>query len=183
MRELIHMPDEREKRALFKMSDRVMNLISMVIFYMIMILFIFIAIVLIGLAFDRLWITVTAFPRVSLDVLFEAIGFTTVGVAVVELARTMYEEEIQSPIQMTAPLKIRHFLSRFLTVIIISLAIEFLTMVFRFSHKPDEFIYLYEAAAVALGASLLFIAWALYNWTSVAVEKHEHETVQSQLRK
>ncbi len=165
-----------EKRALYQMSDRVMDLISLLIFYLIMILFIFIAIVLIGLAFDRLWITVTTFPNVSLDVLFEAIGFTTVGVAVVELARTMYEEEIQSPIQMTAPLKIRHFLSRFLTVIIISLAIEFLTMVFRFSHKPDEFVYLYEAAAVAFGAALLFLAWAFYNWTSVAVEKHEHET-------
>jgi hypothetical protein len=106
-----------------------------------------------------------------------------VGVAVVELARTMYEEEIQSPIQMTAPLKIRHFLSRFLTVIIISLAIEFLTMVFRFSHKPDEFVYLYEAAAVALGAALLFVAWALYNWTSVAVEKHEHETIGHQIKR
>ncbi|HEY3273229.1 MAG TPA: hypothetical protein VGJ92_05670 [Methanocella sp.] len=95
----------------------------------------------------------------------------------------MYEEEIQSPIQMTAPLKIRHFISRFLTVIIISLSIEFLTMVFRFSHKPDEFVYLYEAAAVALGAALLFVAWALYNWTSVAVEKHEHETVGQHIKR
>lgn len=169
------MPDD-QKRLLFTLSDRFMDLISLVIFYLIMALFVVIAIVLIGLAFDRLWITATTFPRVSLDVLFEAIGFTTVGVAVVELARTMYEEEIQSPIQMTAPLKIRHFLSRFLTVIVISLAIEFLTMVFRFSHKPDEFIYLYESAAVAFGASLLFASWALYNWTSVAVEKHERET-------
>jgi hypothetical protein len=152
-----------------------MEIISIMIFYLIMALFIIIAIVLIGLAFDRLWMAATTFPNVSLDVLFEAIGFTTVGVAVVELARTMYEEEIQSPIQMTAPLKIRHFLSRFLTVIVISLAIEFLTMVFRFSHKNDEFTYLYEAAAVALGVALLFVAWAFYNWTSVAVEKHEHE--------
>lgn len=160
-----------------------MDLISLAIFYLVMILFILTAIVLIGLAFDRLWLTLTIFPRVSLDILFEAIGFTTVGVAVIELARTMYEEEIQSPIQMTAPLKIRHFISRFLTVIIISLSIEFLTMVFRFSHKPNEFIYLYEAAAVALGAALLFIAWALYNWTSVAVEKHEHETVGPQIKR
>jgi hypothetical protein len=171
------MPDERDKKDLYRISDRVMDLISLLIFYLIMVLFIIIAIVLIGLAFDRLWVTAVTFPNVSLDVLFEAIGFTTVGVAVVELARTMYEEEIQSPIQMTAPLKIRHFLSRFLTVIVISLAIEFLTMVFRFSHKPDEFIYLYEAAAVALGAALLFVAWAFYNWTSVAVERHEHDTV------
>jgi hypothetical protein len=170
-------PGEREKNGLDWLSDRAMDLVYLLIFYLIMVLFVIIAVVLIGLAFDRLWLTATTFPNVSLDVLFEAIGFTTVGVAVVELAQTMYEEEIRSPVQMTAPLKIRHFLSRFLTVIVISLAIEFLTMVFRFSHKPDEFVYLYEAAAVALGAALLFVAWALYNWTSVAVEKHEQQAV------
>jgi hypothetical protein len=169
------MPGEPVTEDMYKLSDRVISLISLLIFSLVMVLFIAIAIVLIGLAFDRLWMAVSAFPSVSLDVLFSAIGFTTVGVAVIELARTMYEEEVRSPIQMTAPLKIRHFLSRFLTVIIISLAIEFLTMVFRFSHKTDEFTYLYEAAAVALGVSLLFVAWAVYNWTSVCVEKHEHE--------
>lgn len=177
------MPGEPEKKELLQLSDKVMDIISMFIFYLIMVLFIFIAIVLLGLAFDRLWVTVTTFPGVSLDVLFEAIGFTTVGVAVIELARTMYEEEIQSPIEMTAPLKIRHFLSRFLTVIVISLAIEFLTMVFRFSHKPDEFAYLYEAVAVAFGVALLFIAWSFYNWTSVAVEKHENEFRAQQMKK
>lgn len=176
------MPDERAETEVLRLSDRAMGVVSTVIFYLIMILFIAIAILLIGLAFDRVYLAATNFPSVSLDVLFEAIGFTTVGVAVVELARTMYEEEIQSPIQMTAPIKIRHFLARFFTVIIISLAIEFLTMVFRFSHKADEFVYLYEAAAVAAGAALLFLAWALYNWTSVAVEKHEQGAV-DQLKK
>jgi hypothetical protein len=56
-------------------------------------------------------------------------------------------------------------------------------MVFRFSHKPDEFVFLYEAAAVAFGVALLFIAWSLYNWTSVAVEKHENESRASQMKK
>lgn len=57
------------------------------------------------MAFDRFRVTATVFPHVSHDVLFEAIGLTTVGVAVVGLARTMYEEEMRSPIQMMAPLK------------------------------------------------------------------------------
>lgn len=170
------MPDERVMQDQNRLSDRVVTLISMVIFYLIMVLFIIIAVVLVGFAFDRLWITVTTFPNVSLDVLFEAIGFTTVAVAVVELAQTMYEEEIHSPKEMKATVKTRHFLSRFLTVIVISLAIEFLTMVFRFSHQPDEFVYLYEASAVALGAAVLFLAWGLYNWTSIIVERHERET-------
>ncbi len=87
------------KRTFYRLSDRAMDVVSLFIFYLIMVFFVIIAIVLLGLSFDRLWITATTFPNVSFDVLFEAIGFTTVGVAVVELARTMYEEEIQTPVE------------------------------------------------------------------------------------
>lgn len=147
---------------------------SRLIFLVITLLFVLISVVLICMAFDRLWLTVRAFPMISLDFLFETIGFTTIAAAVFELARTMYDEEIRSKVKMNAPIKIRHFISRFLTVIIISLSIEFLTMVFRFSHKPDEFQYLIQAAAVAVGISLLFVSWAFYNKTSVPVEQYEH---------
>ena len=157
--------------------DRAMGLTSFIIFSVVTLLFVLISITLLCMAFDRLWVTVTAFPGIVLDALFETIGFTTIAAAVFELARTMYEEEIRSRIKMNAPLKIRHFISRFLTVIIISLSIEFLTMVFRYSHKPDEFNYLLQAAAVAVGIALLFASWAIYNRTSVPVERYEHELV------
>ncbi|OPY26053.1 MAG: hypothetical protein A4E28_02767 [Methanocella sp. PtaU1.Bin125] len=166
-------PDRDEKETI---SDRAMDWFSVLFFYVITLLFILISLVLIGLAFDRLYATATAFPQIALDSLFETIGFTTIAAAVFELARTMYEEEIRSEVKMTAPIKIRHFISRFLTVIVISLSIEFLTMVFRYSHKPTEFAYLFEAAAVAVGIALLFIAWAFYNRTSVPVEQFERNT-------
>lgn len=153
----------------------VMDLVSSLIFYTITLLFILISIVMIILAFDRLYLTVIALPNVALELLFECIGFTTVSAAVIELAKTMYEEEIRSRVRMNAPRKIRRFISRFMTVIIISLSIEFLTMVFRYSHKTDEFAYLVNAAAVAIGVAAIFIAWAIFNKDSVPVEKIEHD--------
>ncbi len=169
------MPDSTGRKAPIALSDRLLNYASAAIFYVVTLLFILVSILLICLAFDRLLVTAASFPQVQLDSLFETIGFTTVAAAVFELARTMYEEEIRSLTKMTAPLKIRHFISRFLTVIVISLSIEFLTMVFRYSHKTGEFVYMYEAAAVAIGIALIFFAWAYYNKTSVYVEQHEHE--------
>ena len=157
-----------------RIPDRAMDLASNIIFYLITLLFVLISIVLLVMAVDRLWVTVTALPQIMLDSLFETIGFTTIAAAVFELARTMYEEEIRSKARMNAPLKIRHFISRFLTVIIISLSIEFLTMVFRYSHKPDEFHFLLQAALVAAGIAALFAAWAYYNRMSVPVEQFEH---------
>lgn len=169
------MGDSQDSLQKMNVPDRLMDLISTVIFYVVTLLFVLISLMLICLAFDRFWATVTVFPQIVLDSLFETIGFTTIAAAVFELARTMYEEEIRSKTGMNAPQKIRHFLSRFLTVIIISLSIEFLTMVFRYSHKPDEFHFLLQASLVAIGISALFIAWAVYNRTSVPVEKFEHE--------
>jgi hypothetical protein len=156
-------------------TDIILSILAKVIFYTIILLFILSSAVLLLLAFYSLWITVTALPVIKLDSLFEAIGFTTVSSAVFELARTMFDEELRSDVKMNAPRKIRHFISRFMTVIIVSLSIEFLTMVFRYSHKADEFSYLFESAAVAIGIAVVFVAWSYYNKTSVAVEEWENK--------
>jgi len=162
-----------DRPADIKIADVILLIVSRVIFYIIILLFVLIAVLMLVLAFNSLWVTVTALPAVKLDTLFEAIGFTTVSSAVFELARTMFDEELKSAVKMNAPRKIRHFISRFMTVIMISLSIEFLTMVFRYSHKPDEYIFLFESAAVAAGIAVIFIAWSYFNTTSVRVEEWE----------
>jgi hypothetical protein len=118
-----------------------------------------------------------------ITLLFESIGFTTISAAVFELAKTIYDEEIASMVKMDHPGKIRHFMSRFLTVIIISLAIEFLTMVFRFSHNPEEYIYLFESAAVAVGIALIYVSWAYFNKISESTEKWERQIIASGQKK
>jgi hypothetical protein len=167
------MPGGHESTADVRLTETILAFASKAIFYTIILLFILISALMLLIAFYSLWVTVLALPTIKLDSLFEAIGFTTVSSAVFELARTMFDEELKSEVKMNAPRKIRHFISRFMTVIIISLSIEFLTMVFRYSHKPDEFSYLYESAAVALGIALVFIAWSYFNKTSVGVEEWE----------
>ncbi len=169
------MADEPVPSLDIRLADGILGIISKVVFYIIILLFVLISALMLVLAFYSLWVTVTSLPTIMLENLFEAIGFTTVASAVFELARTMFDEEVKSNIKMNAPRKIRHFISRFMTVIIISLSIEFLTMVFRYSHKTDEFTFLFESAAVALGIAVVFVAWAYYNKSSVVVEKWEEQ--------
>jgi hypothetical protein len=171
------MPSERDLPPDIRVANIILAVLSKAIFYIIILLFILTAAFMLLLGFYSLYLTVMAHPSIKLDTLFEAIGFTTVSSAVFELARTMFDEELKSEVRMNAPRKIRHFISRFMTVIMISLSIEFLTMVFRYSHKPDEFLYLYEAAAVAAGIALVFVAWAYFNKTSVGVEEWEEKTI------
>ncbi len=177
------MPEGQRRRADVAITNAILNLISRMIFYSVILLFVLISALMLALAANDLWLTATAFPNPGLDVLFEAIGFTTVASAVFELARTMFEEELKSTVKMNAPRKIRHFISRFMTVIMISLSIEFLTMVFRYSHKADEFIYLFQSSAVAAGIALVFIAWSYFNKTSVSVEEWEEKVPATGLEK
>ena len=173
------MEEEQALAPDVRAADGIMGIVSKVIFYIIILLFVLIAVVMLVLAFYSLWVTVTTLPAVNLEYLFESIGYTTVASAVFELARTMFDEEIKSKTKMNAPRKIRHFVSRFMTVIIISLSIEFLTMVFRYSHKTGEFVFLFESAAVAVGIGVVFVAWSYFNRSSVDVEKWEEKTPSS----
>jgi uncharacterized membrane protein len=168
--------DEQSLSIDVKVANSIIGIISKLIFYVIVLLFVLISAVMLILAFYSLWVTVSTLPAVNLEFLFESIGYTTVASAVFELARTMFDEEVKSKIKMNAPRKIRHFISRFMTVIIISLSIEFLTMVFRYSHKLGEFTYLFESAAVAFGIGVVFVAWSYFNKSSVEVEKWEEKT-------
>ncbi len=53
-------------------------------------------------------------------------------------------------------------------------------MVFRYSHNPKEFGFLWQSAAVAAGIALVFIAWSYINTTSVVAEEWENRVPSSE---
>jgi hypothetical protein len=59
-----------------------------------------------------------------------SIGLLTIAIASLELGQTVLEEEIQRKAHMSTPTRVRRFLSRFMILIVVSLAIEFLIIVF-----------------------------------------------------
>ena len=73
---------------------------------------------------------------------------------------TIVEDEFKSEERLSAPARIRRVLSRFLVVVIVSLAIECLVATFQYVH--DEPAMLAQAATIALGAAALLIAWGVF---------------------
>src|SRR5687768_6958834 len=86
----------------------------------------------------------------------ESIGLLTIAVAALELSQTVWEEEVQRQSLMSAPTRVRRFISRFLVVVVVALAIEALTAAFRFAHEKPELLP--HAAMIAFGAAALLIA-------------------------
>ena len=113
--------------------------------------------------------------RARFNGILEAIGLLTIAVAALELGQTVLEEEVQREAHMSAPTRVRRFLSRFLIVVIVSLSIETLVAVFRFIHdKPDQ---LPQASAIGFAAAALLAAWGVFIRLNRSAEELEPEAM------
>jgi hypothetical protein len=143
-------------------------------------LFVCCALALIGLAVAQLWTGIQPFePRPTvqrLNAVLEGLALLTVAVAALELGQTILEEEVQRAEHMSAPTRVRRFLSRFLVVLVVAMSIESLVIAFRTSHEsPKDLVY---AAAVGLTAAALLAAWGLFIWLNTSAEELEPEAME-----
>ncbi|MGI9078576.1 MAG: hypothetical protein ACR2G6_14790 [Gemmatimonadaceae bacterium] len=114
--------------------------------------------------------------RARFNSVLETIGLLTIAVAALELGQTILEEEVQRKAQMSAPTRVRRFLSRFLVVVVVSLAIESLVAVFQFVH--DDPTHLPQATGIAVGAAALLAAWGLFVKLNKSAEELEPEAME-----
>ena len=147
--------------------------------FVISLLFIGSALTLISMAGFELWQGIQPLRPVALrhrlNAVLESIAVLTVAVAALELAQTILEEEVQREAQMSAPTRVRRFLSRFMIVLVVALSIEALVAVFQFSHEAPA--HLPYAATIGLMAAALLVAWGLFVWLNQSVELLEPEAM------
>jgi type VI protein secretion system component VasK len=104
----------------------------------------------------------------------------TVAVAALELGQTILEEEVHRQAQMSAPTRVRRFLSRFMVVLVVALSIETVVLVMRVGRDaPEDLPY---AASVGIATALLLAAWGLFIRLNRAAEELEPEAMQAAKR-
>ena len=141
-------------------------------------LFVLSAAVLLAFAAYDLW-QVVAPGEGSLDArlgsVLDAIALLTIAVASLQLGQTIVEEEVQREAHMSAPTRVRRFLSRFMVVLVVALTIEALVAVFHYSREdPSRLPY---AASVGLMAAALLAAWAVFVKLNISAETLEPEAM------
>src|SRR5918992_2418390 len=103
----------------------------------------------------------------------ESIGLITVALMALEMAQTVMEEEVVRRVHVSAPTRVRRYLSRFLVVVVVALSIESLVGVVEALHTdPSD---LPRAASVAVGAAALLTAWGAFVRLNREVEELEPE--------
>lgn len=139
---------------------------------------------LIALAALQLWQGVQPFETAALfdrlNAVLESIAVLTVAVAALELGQTILEEEVHRQAQMSAPTRVRRFLSRFMVVLVVALSIETVVLVMRVGRDaPEELPY---AASVGIATALLLAAWGVFIRLNRSAEELEPEAMQAAKR-
>ena len=112
--------------------------------------------------------------------ILESIGLLTIAVVALELGQTIVEEEVQRAAHVSAPTRVRRFLSRFMVVIVVALSIETLVAVFGFAH--DDPSRLAQAASIGVAAGVLLAAWGVFIRLNKSAEELEPEALEDAKR-
>ncbi|HEX8174968.1 MAG TPA: hypothetical protein VF543_07600 [Pyrinomonadaceae bacterium] len=108
--------------------------------------------------------------------ILESIGLLTIAVVALELGQTILEEEVQREVQVSAPTRVRRFLSRFMVVVVVALAIESLVSIFELAHEDTS--RLPHAAMIGVAAGVLLAAWGLFIKLNRSAEELEPEAME-----
>jgi hypothetical protein len=134
------------------------------------------ALLLVGIAARIGWHAVAAgFDEKAAMALIEAVGLVAAAVVALQIAETIIEEEVIRDADISAPTRVRRFLSRFFVVVIVALAIEGLVATFKALHEnPAQLSY---AAGLLIAVGVLLAAWGYFIRMNGSAEDLEPEAM------
>ena len=143
---------------------------------LIAVLFVCASLVLIAIAANFGWHALAGGLTVgAAQGIIEAIGLIAVAVVALQIAQTIVEEEVIREAQVSAPTRVRRYLSRFLVVIVIALAVEGLVATFKALH--DDLSQLPYAASIVISVAILLAGWGVFIWLNRSAEELEPEAM------
>ena len=139
------------------------------------------ALLLIVVAIRTGWTAIVAgLGRASADGIIEAVGLLAVAVVALQIAQTIAEEEVIRDAHISAPTRVRRFLSRFMVVVVVALVIEGLVATVKAVH--EDVTGLLFAAALLVSAAALLAGWGVFVRLNRYAEELEPEAMQAAKR-
>ncbi|MBX9605958.1 MAG: hypothetical protein K2Y51_07015 [Gammaproteobacteria bacterium] len=107
--------------------------------------------------------------------IIEALGIMAAAVVALQISQTIAEEEVVRDALISGPTRVRRFLSRFLVVVVVAVAIEGLVATFRAAHgEPVDLLY---AAGHLVATGALLAGWGVFVRMNRYAEELEPEAM------
>ena len=135
------------------------------------------ALLMLASAIHTAWLALgEGFDEKAAMTVIEAVGLVAVAIVSLQIAQTIAEEEVIRDAHVSAPTRVRRFLSRFMVVIAIALAIEGLIGTFKALHEaPADLLY---SAILIMAVGVLLAGWGAFIWFNRAAEDVEPEAME-----
>ncbi|MDM0112238.1 hypothetical protein QTI66_08755 [Variovorax sp. J22R133] len=124
-------------------------------------------------AFAGEWDAATA------EAIIEAVGVLAAAVVAMQISQTIAEEEVIRDAHISAPTRVRRFLSRFMVVIVVAIAVEALVATFKAREVPELLLH---ASAVVCAVGVLLAGWGLFIRMNRYAEELEPEAMEEAKR-
>ena len=135
-----------------------------------------VSLMLLAIALRVLWQAVAGgLEEHSAVTLIEALGVLAVSVVALQIAQTITEEEVVRGAHVSAPTRVRRFLSRFVVVIAVALAVE--ALVATMKALREDMTLLPHAAASVAAVALLLAGWGHFIRANRSAEDIEPEAM------
>lgn len=108
--------------------------------------------------------------------IIEAVGLLAAAVVAMQISQTIAEEEVIREMHVSAPTRVRRFLSRFLVVLVVALVIEGLVGTFKALH--EDLAQLVYPAALLIASALLLAAWGVFIKLNRSAEELEPQKME-----
>lgn len=143
-----------------------------VIYSAVALLFAGAAVALIWRAAGTLWSAVGQREAAGIT---ESLATLAIALVALEIAQTVVEEEVVRRAQVSAPTRVRRYLSRFLVVVVVALSIKYLVAVVQFMEADPRLLW--NASSIGLAAAALLAAWGVFIRFNRAAEDVEPEAM------
>lgn len=145
------------------------------------VLFVVAALALIAIATATGWSAMThGLNETAAQGVIESVGLLATAVVALQIAQTVAEEEVMRDAHISAPTRVRRFLSRFMVVVVVALAIEGLVATFQaLQENPEQ---LSDAANILVAVGVLLSGWGLFIRLNRSAEELEPEAMEEAKR-
>jgi len=134
------------------------------------------ALMLVVVAAHMGWAAFTSgLDQAAAQEIIEAVGLLAAAVVALQIAQTIAEEEVIRAAHISAPTRVRRFLSRFFVVVVVALAIEGLVATFKALHEdPAQLPY---AASILFSVGVILAGWGVFIRLNRSAEELEPEAM------
>ncbi|MDA8128898.1 MAG: hypothetical protein M0Z73_09410 [Betaproteobacteria bacterium] len=134
------------------------------------------ALMLIVVAAHMGWVAfASGLSQAAAQAIIEAVGLLAAAVVALQIAQTIAEEEVIRAAHISAPTRVRRFLSRFFVVVVVAVAIEGLVATFKALHEdPAQLPY---AASILISVGVILAGWGAFIRLNRFAEELEPEAM------